>query len=439
MLNRSNKNYLVIFLLNALFFFCSPPGFAQEMNPQPAVLEDLIKEALANNRELQAAREELQAARHRVPQSSALPDPTLGYAVMGPDLETRLGPQEGIYEFEQMIPFPGKLFEKRKMAAAEVEAASAKLKLVEREVVFKVTEVYYDLSALDATLQVVEEVKQTLKNFESIASARYSSEKGEQRDVAKAQVEVSEALERIYMLDQQRESLAAMLNALLNRRPPGSFAGFEFSELPVLSLSLEDLLLKARENRPELLEAMAARKREQHANALAKYEYSPDISVGFQYTQIGEGMTSEPDDGKDAWMVPLKITFPLWQNRIVPAVQEAKRNLKASEARLEQAENFTDYEIKNAYYRFTSARKISELYRNALIPEAELAFRSDQAGYEGGKTDILNLIDSERVYLNAKIAYYQALNETLKNFAALERIAGTGLSQAGEEGAGHEK
>src|SRR3989344_7864849 len=357
-------------------------------------------------------------------------------AVMGPDLETRLGPQEGIYEFEQMVPFPGKLLEKRKMAAAEAEAASAKLKFAEREVIFKVSEVYYDLYTLDATLRVVEEVKQTLKKFESIASARYSSRKGEQRDVAKAQVEVSETLERIYMLNQQRESLAAMLNALLNRRPPGSFAELRFSELPVLSFSLEDLLQKARKNRPELLEAVAMRKREQHANALAKYEYAPDISIGFQYTKIGEGMTSEPDDGKDAWMIPLKVTFPLWQNRIAPAVQEAKRNLKAVEAKLEQAENFTDYEIKNAYYRFTSAKKISELYQNALIPEAELAFRSDQAGYEGGKTDILNLIDSERVYLNAKISYYQALNETLKNFAVMERITGTELSkEEGEEGA----
>ena len=81
------------------------------------------------------------------------------------------------------------------------------------------------------------------------------------------------------------------------------------------------------------------RKREQHAKTLAKYEYAPDISIGFQYTKIGEGMTSEPDDGKDAWMIPLKFTFPLWQNRIVPVIQEAKSNLKASEAKLEQTEN----------------------------------------------------------------------------------------------------
>ena len=72
-------------------------------------LDELLKEAVAHNRGLEAAREELQAAKHRVPQSSALPDPTAGYAVMGPMLETPLGPQKDVYEFEQMIPFPGKL------------------------------------------------------------------------------------------------------------------------------------------------------------------------------------------------------------------------------------------------------------------------------------------------------------------------------------------
>ena len=106
---------------------------------------------------------------------------------------------------------------------------------------------------------------------------------------------------------------------------------------------------------------------------------------------------------------------------------EAKRNLRASEAKLAQAENFSEYEVKGAYYRFTAAKQVVEVYQNALIPEAQLAFQSDQAGYETGRTDVLNLIDSERVYLNAQVAYHQALADALKNFAALERAVGTDL------------
>ena len=130
-------------------------------------------------------------------------------------------------------------------------------------------------------------------------------------------------------------------------------------------------------------------------------------------------MTSDPDDGRDAWMVPLKINVPLWQNRLIPSVLEAKRNLRASQAKLAQAENLSEYDVKDAYYRFTAAKQVVEVYQHALIPEAQVAFQSDQAGYEAGRTDVLNLIDSERVYLNAQVAYYQALAEALQSFAPL--------------------
>jgi len=421
------RPFLIIGILSGLLPILLFAQFSFAQEAASVSLEEFIKEALTNNRELAAAREELQAAKHRVPQSSALPDPTAGYAIMGPDVMTMRGPQEEIYEFEQMIPFPGKLVEKRKMAVAEVDAASAKLKAVAREVILKVSETYYDLYAVQSTISVVEEILEVLMNFESIAQSRYASQQGEQRDVAKAQAEVSQTLERLFVLRQQKETLTALLNSLLNRKSSLELVQITEPKLPGLNQSLEDLLAKAQQNRPELLEAVAMRNKDQHANALAKYENAPDISVGFQYTRIGNGETSDPEDGQDAWMIPLKVTLPLWQNRIGPAVLEAKRNLKSSEAKLQETENLTTYEIKNAFYRFNTARQVVELYRNALIPQAELAFRSDQAGYEAGRTDVLNLIDSEGVYLNAKVAYYQALSEALKSFAAIERVAGINI------------
>ena len=430
-MNRTPAVRVSIIISTSVFLlFSSSPWLPAQEMVQPSVpLEGLLQEALANNRGLEAAREELQAARHRVPQSSALPDPTAGYAVMGPMLETPLGSQKDVYEFEQMIPFPGKLLERRKVALSEVDAASARLKQVERELVLNVSQTYYDLYAVDATIEAVDEILDLLKKFEAVAGSRYASRQGEQRDVAKAQAKVSETLQQLFVLRQQRQTLAAFLNALLNRRASAPLDKVSAPVLPKLELSLDQLLQQSRENRPELLEAAAMRGRQEHAHALAKYEYMPDISVGFQYTRIGGGMTSDPEDGRDAWMVPLKVTLPLWQNRIIPAVLEAKRDLNASEANLREAENFAEYEIKNAYYRFTAGRQVVELYENALIPQAKLAFSSDQAGYEAGRTDVLNFLDSEEVYRNAKVAYYQALADALKNFAAIERAVGVDIKK----------
>ncbi len=404
---------------------------AEDAASAPLRYDHVIAEALERNPELKAAKEEWRAAKLRIPQASALPDPMVGYMVMGEMLETSLGPQENVFEAEQVIPFPGKLWEKHRIAGAEAQASQANLQMTERDVILKVSDTYYDLYAVDAVIGAVEEIDEALKKFEGIAQARYAAQGGSQRDVAKAQAEVSDVLQRLLMLRQQRQTIAALLNALLDRDPRTPVGAAEKPTLPTLSSTLEGLLAMAKTHRPELGEASAMVKREKHANTLAKLEYVPDLSVGFQYTQIGGGTTTMAGDGRDAWMVPLKINVPLWQNRLIPSVLEAKRKLRASQAKLAQAENLTEYEVKDAYYRFTTAKQVVEVYQTALIPEAELAFQSDQAGYEAGRVDVLNLIDSERVYLNAQVAYYQAFAEALKSFAALERAVGTDLKPQG--------
>ena len=426
------KNFEVCLVLFCIFFF-SPPSSAQPAALQTDDLKQLIKDALDHNPELKAAREEWKAAQKRIPQASALPDSMATYTVMGPMLETRVGPQKDMYEFEQMIPFPGKLVEKRKIAASEAKAFEARLKGLERGIVFKVTEAYYDLYKVEKTLKVTEEVRDLLMRFEEAAQSRYASLAGSQRDVARAQSEVSETLERLFMLQKEKESLVALLNSLLDRRDDGSsFIGQLYDTtdppMPQLTQGLDELLAETRTNRPEVLEGEAMKEKEEHARALARYEYAPDLTVGFQYVRIGAGDTSDPDDGKDAWMIPLRITIPWWQGRAGATVEETRSNLKSSEAKLKNLRNLAEYELKNAYYRFNAQKKTVELYQNALIPQAELAFHSDRAGYEAGKTDILNFIDSERVYWNARSAYYEAFSEALKSFAAIERAVGKNLS-----------
>ncbi len=408
-----------------------PLVWGDEGTALPVTLPLIVAEALSKNPEIREAKEMWGEAKARVLQSSALPDPTVGVMIMGEMVETRVGPQENVFEAEQMVPFPGKLWERHRMAVQEKKAAEAKYNAVEREVKRKVSETYFDLYATDGAIRLLEEIVELLKKVEGIAESRYASASSAQRDVAKAQVEVSSALERLFMFRQQRQSLEARLKSLLARSDQTEIGTLEKPATPALSKTIEELIAMAGKDRPELNEAAALLKRDKHAKTLAKLDYIPDISVGYQYIGVGSGMTTDMDDGKDAWMVPLKITVPFWQNRLIPRILETKRTVKASEARYEQAENMAEYEVKDAYYRFTTAKQVVDLYENALIPEAELALRSDEAGYEAGRTDVLNLIDSERVYLNAKVSYFQALAEALKSYVAIERAVGVDLNTAG--------
>lgn len=398
-------------------------------------LEKLLQLAREKNPQILSVKARWMAAQKRVPQASSLEDPTTGMDLMGGMVETRTGPQKQRFVVSQQIPFPLKLWEKHKQAQEEAKAAEEQYRAVERDIVNEIQKIYYDLYEVDHQLEVTEEIHSLLKKFEGVAEARYANATGEQRDVAKAQAEVSLILQQIFNLKQRRESLVALMNSLLDRDPLLEIGSAIQPNKPELKESLVDLINLAVMHRQEIKEMQAMEKANQHGKNLAKLAYIPDVNVGFEYTVVGSGSTTDPMDGKDSWMFPLRINVPLWQNRLIPAVQEAGKKLQEARANLARVRNETFYQVKDAYVRFDTGSKVTLLYETAVIPQAKLALTADQASYEAGKTDFLNLLDSERVYLNAKLTYIEIYSETLKSYADLERA--TGFSIASE--VSHEK
>lgn len=409
-----------------------PPTEKQAAEPV-LYLHDLIKTAREKNPGIVAAHAEWLAAKKRIWIDSSLSDPMAGFDLMGEMVETRVGPQENRVMVSQEIPFPLKLIKKGKMANEEARAKYQKYVAMQRDVVNQLTKLYSELYYVDRSLQTIEEVKDLLKKFESVAEARYSNLSGAQRDVAKAQAEVSMTLEKLYMLKQERETTTAMINALLDRDPMLSLASPNVPNKPVLKQSLVELVNLAVQNRQEIKEMEAMVARSGHAKTLAKLANIPDLNIGFEYTQVGSGMTEDPEDGKDSWMFPIRFNLPIWQNRIIPEIQEAQKMFEASQAKLLEAKNTTFYEVKNAYHKFKAASDISDLYETAVIPQAKLALSADQAGYEAGKMDFLNLLDSERVYLNAKLTQIRFYTEAVNSFSDLVRATGLDLIQSEEK------
>ena len=190
-----------------------------------------------------------------------------------------------------------------------------------------------------------------------------------------------------------------------------------------------ELVNLAIQNRQEIKEMETMVEKSKHEKTLAKLANIPDLNIGFEYTQVGNGTTTDEMDGRDSWMFPIRFNIPIWQNRNIPAIQEAQKRVEVANAKLLEAKNTTYYEVKDAYYRYDSASKIAELYETAVVPQAQLALSSDQAGYEAGKSDFLNLLDSERVYLNAKLNQIQFFTQALKSYSDLIRATGLDLVQ----------
>ena len=67
-----------------------------------------------------------------------------------------------------------------------------------------------------------------------------------------------------------------------------------------------------------------------------------------------------------------------------------------------------------------------DLYREALIPQAETTLGATLSAYTTGRTDFLNLLDSERVLYTIETGYEDTFARYLKSIAMLERVLGIG-------------
>lgn len=410
-----------------------PLGARAEAPAEPAarevILQDLLQEAREKNPSVRAAYEEWQAAKKRILSSWALRDPMAGTSLMGAMKETRTGPEEYAFMVSQEIPFPLKLWERRKIAKQEAEM-KRQIYLAARRGIFKqVRYAYYELYAVDASLAVTRDIQNILKKSEASAQARYADDTAGQGEVAKAQIEASLALRETYLLEQEREVINSKINQLLNRNPLDTIARAARPALAQEERTIAEWLTLASRGADKIAKSRALVEKSLHARKLAQMEWIPDLEAGFVYNWVGSGETMSEEDGKDSWMFPLRVNVPLWANRIIPEIQAASREADAAAAKLKIAESAVYYQIKDAYTRYQTAKQILTLYDSGILSQVELALKSDQAGYESGRKPFFEFLDSERVYLNARLDYLKFYTVALKAAADLHRAAGLDLEE----------
>lgn len=418
-----------------VFFICfmcviilSLPGqlaLAQETKTKS--IESLIEEALENNPQIKAAYNNWQAARYRARWVRGLPDPMAKYTHFGDNVETRVGPQEQKYGVSQRIPFPGKLSLKGKLHDKHAQMLNEKYEATKQEVIKNVKFIYYDIFWVDKAIQITEEEKAIIETLEKVAQRKYETNLATQQDVIKAQVELSRLIDRLFSLRQNRKSLVAKLNSIINRSKDmslGSIGGVEPKEL---AYKLERLHAIAKEQASELLVANLDVERAEYEKSLAKLDYLPDFTLGFDYIEVGSGHTTAPNDGEDAWMGTIGVSLPIWFDKLSAQVKEKEAVLESRRSNYLDVENYVIYEVEDLYFKIITYKDIISLYKTALIPQTEQAFEAARTGYESGKVDFLNWLESERILLQTRLAYYKAIVDYQKSIAYLERVIGKSL------------
>jgi outer membrane protein TolC len=409
-------------------FFSSGLSGAQDTVPRSKlVLPELIQEALARNPELVAARKQWEAATNRIAQSRSLDDPILSVQLWNiPQSFNLTQTQNNIFGLSQNLPFPGKLDLKGDVASRSAEMTEQSVRAKERELVVRLKQTYYDLFLAQKAVQIHHEQVELLRQFVTIATAKFRGGMGSQADVLKAQVELSLLLQHLPVLEQRRKTTEAMLNTLLDRDPASPLdMAQEPAQLP-LEESVENLHRLALHDRPELKAAELDVQRSEQSRALAKRQYYPDFNVAFQRFQ-----NYQANDGFGAY-VAMSIPFSFWtKSKYDAGVQEAEAAVSVAQAQQHTLENMTRFQINDLLAKLRATDQVATLYRTTILPQAEQSLESARVGYRAGKGGFLDLIDTQRAWRGFQLEYFKALVDRQHRLAELEQVVGVPLDRQG--------
>jgi outer membrane protein TolC len=108
------------------------------------------------------------AAEEVVPQSAALPDPSLQWTYFVEPVQTRTGPQESVFTLSQRFPWFGKLSNSKKSASAEADALWSAYESKELELVKQVSLGFFEYGFVNRAIDLTRKNRDWLLTLEPV-------------------------------------------------------------------------------------------------------------------------------------------------------------------------------------------------------------------------------------------------------------------------------
>ena len=419
----NNKLYTFVSLL-----LLSGGAFASTV-PETQNLRSLVDYALANNPEVNVARERHIGALARVPQAMALPEPKLTYRYFVNEVETRVGPQEHGIGLSQTLPWFGKRGLQGDAATEAARAAQERIASIQNTVIADVADAYYELFYLGRSIEIIRGNRDLVLHLERVARARYGAGAATHADVIRAQVELGIIENRLGSLKDRRAPLFARLNALLNRPTTETFDLPSILTFEPVNYTDDELLAKVSLRNPDLratsFEIEAAHRQRERANK----NYLPDITLGLDYIATGDArMPGVQDSGDDALSATIGFTLPIWRSKYDAGVKEADAMLRQQQFKRDQQLNTFHAETVTALFKLRDAQRQIDLYEKTLLPKANESLVATQRAYSTGAAPFADTIDAQRMLLSFELSFARAITDHNQARIVLEKLTGQSLT-----------
>jgi len=411
---------LPLLLTAALIGVITPVARSQETILAPTTnvltLDAALRLALADNPELRASGARVDAASGRAYQAKQWENPEL-------ELSAEDWPVSGGNGFSdakqtigvaQTLPFPGKKSLDKQRGGVGIKLSQAELALRRTELVRDVKAGFFRVLASERLVEVSTQLVAVANSSAATARKRVDAGAAAYQEQLRAEVQLEQARTELAGFERElaaaRQVFATLLGRpeLTNARLTGALA--ETPEARLLETTAEKRLLV----HPSLDAAQANLDRARLDSRRAGLEPYPDVKVGVAGGRIG---------ATDESIIQLGFSVPLpILNRGKGTRQEALANVSVAEAELHAVQQQLQREWANALKRYRTAAEQVANYRERILPKAAEALRLVQTGFEQGKFNFIDLVDTQRMTAEARLAYQQKLLEMNVAQAELEAL-----------------
>ncbi len=388
-------------------------------------LESHLTSAAQNNPEVLAVYQRWLAAREKIPQARALPDPTFTFSWFLQEVETRVGPQKGKIGVMQRFPWFGKLKLKGNSATTAAKAEKQRYETVKLMLFYKIKSVYYQYYLTHRTIALLEENIKLLHGLENVLMAKYRAGTAQYGSLLKIQMEREKLKNRLTGKQKLLSPLRTQFNALLNRHLNHPLPAPKTIPAHWPQLSHAQLTETLKANNPGLKAAQLMVEKGSTDIQWAKKRSLPDISLGLNYILTAQSdMPEVMDNGKDPLAATLSVHLPIWSRKNKAAVKAARAVHKAAEYNHRRRGNQLAVRLDMVFFQYEDAGRKITLYEKSLIPRAEQTLEVIRSGFETGTGDYIDLIDAQRTLLAFQLEYQEAITRQAQRLAELEMIVG---------------
>lgn len=352
-------------------------------------LQDYLNIAKANSSEIKEKQLEYVLSQEQINEVWNLDNTDISVGSFISTPETRVGAQIMKLGVQQPLPWFGTLNAERQLAEAISETKQFDAELSERDLLFQVKSLYYELYEKYKIETILKENKQILTTYENMALSALENNKATMSDVLKIKVQKNELHSKIFKNLNEIETLNRNFNRLLQQ---------DLNTQIIIADSIDVLDIIMNEgtvsNHPSLSKINTFQDVYKAENDLINKEKQPLLKVGLDYILVEERQDLKlNDNGKDIIMPMVALSIPIFTKKHTSKAAQVKIKQEALLSKQESQKKQLDIALQTSTLELDNAiLNVVAAQKNTV--ETQLAIDVDLKAYETGILNydkILNL------------------------------------------------